>query len=114
MSDAAFGMKISGLTILRAAAMGRKRHSEDSAADCESARIELNEFLSGLSHRELLELMAVMSVGRGDPGSDNFQALVDNIHLTAPRIVEYLLDKPHLAGDLEKGMKKLGLQSPTF
>jgi hypothetical protein len=102
-------MKITNPTILKAADIARKRQSDDPAADHESSRIELKSFLSGLSHQELLELMAVMSVGRGDPGSDNFQTLVNNIHLTAPRIVEYLLGKPHLAGDLEKGMRKLGI-----
>jgi hypothetical protein len=104
-------MVIAEHAILKAAALARKGRSEDTAEDRESARIELNAFLRGLSHQELVELMAVMSVGRGDPGSDDFQTLVDNINLTAPRIVEYLLDKPHLAGDLEKGMRKL---NPAF
>jgi hypothetical protein len=104
-------MKISEPTVREVAALARKGHPEHSAEDRESARIELNVFLTGLSHQELLELMAVMSVGRGDPGSDNFQTLVDNIHLTAQRIVEYLMDKPHLAGDLEKGIRKL---NPAF
>jgi hypothetical protein len=107
-------MKIGEPTVRAAAAMARKLHSGDPAADPVSVRTELNAFLNGLSHQELLELMAVMSVGRGDPGSDNFQTLVDNIHLTAPRIAEYLLDKPHLAGDLEKGMSKLGFGDPAF
>jgi hypothetical protein len=107
-------MKIRASTILEAAAMARKGQAEGQAADFESVRLELNAFLSGLSHQELIELMAVMSVGRGDPGSDNFRTLVDNIHMSAPRIVEYLLDKPHLAGDLEKGMAKLGIERTAF
>jgi hypothetical protein len=46
-------------------------------------RNQLKAFLGGLSHQELIELMAVMSVGRGDPGSGDLQTIVNNIHLTA-------------------------------
>ena len=82
--------------------------SEEIAENRDKIRNQLAMFLGGLSHQELIELMAVMSVGRGDPGSDNFQTLVNNIHLTAARIVDYLLEKPYLGEDLEKGMRKLG------
>jgi hypothetical protein len=102
-------MNIDKKAILKVISMVNQWHSEETADQCDSNRNQLKEFLSGLPHQELIELMAVMSVGRGDPGSDNFQSLVNNIHLNATRIVDYLMDKPCLGEDLEKGMRKLGL-----
>ena len=87
--------------------LAKEWRSGQSDADPDPARVALKTFLKGLSHQELIELMAVMSMGRGDPGSDNFQTLVNNIHLTAARIVDYLMEKPYLGEDLEKGMRKL-------
>ena len=75
----------------------------------DSSGESLRTFLGGLSHLEAIELMAMMSVGRGDPGTDNFQTLVNNIHSSHKHIVDYLTDKRYLAEYLEKGMKKLGL-----
>jgi hypothetical protein len=102
-------MKIQTKTIFGVISIAQESPLEATETDGESIRNRLKAFLGGLSHQELIELMAVMSVGRGDPGSDNFQALVDNIHLAAARIVEYLSEKPHLAEDIEKGMRKLGI-----
>jgi hypothetical protein len=100
-------MDIKKKAILSVISMTRHWNSGEVADQHDSNRNQLKMFLSGLSHQELIELMAVMSVGRGDPGSGDFQTLVDNIHLNAARIVDYLMDKPHLAEDLEKGMRKL-------
>jgi len=103
-------MRLGGDTIRKTVRLAAERHGNRSTGNSKADGTTLEAWLRGLTHQELTELMAVMSVGRGDPGSDRFQTLVDNIHLTAGRIVEYLMDKPHLAGDLEKGMRKLGLK----
>ncbi len=102
-------MRIQKETLLNAIRLTEEWRSRSTGTASHTGRIALKSFFSVLSHQELIELMAVMSVGRGDPGSDNFQTLVNNIHMTADRIVAYLLEKPHLAEDLRKGMAILGL-----
>jgi hypothetical protein len=102
-------MRLRKDTVQKTVLLAGQWRSDQSDADTHTAGIALATFLNGLSHQELIELMAVMSVGRGDPGSDNFQTLVNNIHLTAARIVDYLMEKPYLGEDLEKGMGKVGL-----
>jgi hypothetical protein len=102
-------MRIRKETILRTVRLAEEWRSRSTGDASHTSRIALQSFLLGLPHQELIVLMAMMSVGRGDPGSDDFPTLVNNIHMTAERIVAYLLEKPHLADDLEKGMRKVGL-----
>jgi len=102
-------MRLRKDTIRKTVLLAVQRCFGQSDADPDPARVALKTFLTGLSHQELIELMAVMSMGRGDPGSGNFQTLVNNINLTAARIVDYLMEKPYLGEDLKKGMGKLGL-----
>jgi hypothetical protein len=100
-------MKIQKDHIKKAAQLAREWQPLENGKEPHPGHAALESFLAGLSHQELIELMAVMSVGRGDPGSDNFQTLVNNINLTPDRIVAYLLEKTYLAEDLEKGLRKL-------
>jgi hypothetical protein len=102
-------MRIQGETVLKTIQLAGERRIGQMGMDPGAGGTTLRAFLGGLSHQELIELMAVMSVGRGDPGTDDFQTLVNNIHLSAARIVDYLMEKPYLGQDLEKGMGKLGL-----
>lgn len=101
-------MRIQKEILLNVIRLTEEWRSRSIGTASHTGRIALKSFLSGLSHQELIELMALMGVGRGDPGSDNFQTLVDNIHLNADRIVAYLLEKPNLAEDLRRGTAKLG------
>jgi hypothetical protein len=70
-------------------------------------------FLSGLSHQETVELVAMISVGRGDPGSDRFEFILGNIYMTKERAIDYLLGKQHLGEYLEKALKKLKMDETT-
>ena len=51
----------------------------------------------------------MISVGRGDPGSDRFEFILGNIYMTKEKAVRYLLEKQHLAEYLKKAMVKLGM-----
>lgn len=95
-------MKIQKDSIKKAAQLARERQPLENGKEPHPGHAALESFLGELSHQELIELMAVMSVGRGDPGSDNFQTLVNNIHLTPDRIIVYLIEKKYLAEDLKK------------
>jgi hypothetical protein len=70
---------------------------------------DLDAFLSGVPHQEIVELVAMISVGRGDPGSDRFEFILGNIYMTKEKAVRYLLEKQHLAEYLKKAMVKLGM-----
>jgi hypothetical protein len=105
-------MRLKADTVREVIRLAGRPDAEGGASDSRGPAGPLAACLGGLSHEELIELMAVMSVGRGDPGSDDFQTLVNNIHLSAPRIVGYLTDKPYLGEDLEKGMAKIRFGDP--
>jgi hypothetical protein len=70
---------------------------------------ELEAFLSSVPHQEIVELVAMISVGRGDPGSDRFEFILGNIYMTKEKAVRYLVEKDHLAEYLKKAMTKLDM-----
>lgn len=72
---------------------------------------QLEAALSGMPHHEIVELVAMISVGRGDPGSDRFEFILGNIYMTKEKAIRYLLEKQHLAEYLKKAMIKLGMET---
>jgi hypothetical protein len=79
----------------------------DGSATPSDSDADLESFLGGVPHQEIVELVAMISVGRGDPGSDRFEFILGNIYMT--KAVRYLLEKQHLAEYLKKAMVKLGM-----
>ncbi len=71
----------------------------------------LEAALAGMPHHEIVELVAMISVGRGDPGSDRFEFILGNIYMTKEKAIRYLMDKQHLAEYLSKAMIKLGMET---
>ena len=71
----------------------------------------LEAALAGMPHHEIVELVAMISVGRGDPGSDRFEFILGNIYMTKEKAIRYLLEKQHLAEYLKKAMIKLGMEA---
>ncbi len=103
-------MMVEKETILRVIRSAREAQAEPEGAH--PGRPDdppLGAVLDGLSHQELVELVALISVGRGDPGSERFEFILGNIYMTRERAIAYLLEKQHLAEYLEKAMRKLGM-----
>lgn len=73
--------------------------------------VQLETALAGMPHHEIVELVAMISVGRGDPGSDRFEFILGNIYMTKEKAIRYLLEKQHLAEYLRKAMVKLGMET---
>ena len=76
---------------------------------------EIRQFLDSLNEDELAELLALMWVGRGDYGVDDWQPAlnaVDDLRDRHP--VDYLLGTPLLADYLEEGLSQFGQSCEDF
>jgi hypothetical protein len=99
-------------SVIRLAKETAAEGPEPGAGIPDPLRSRLGLFLAGLSHQELVELVAMISVGRGDPGSDRFEFILGNIYMTKEHAIRYLLDKQYLAEYLDKAMIRLGMTPP--
>lgn len=86
---------------------------EDYADD--PTREELESFLNALNHDELAELQALMWVGRGDFGKEEWgEVLRDARALDPERTPGYLIGTPLLSDYLEEGLSALGYSCQDY
>ena len=76
---------------------------------------EIRQFLDALNEDELAELLALMWVGRGDYGIDDWQPALNAVDdLRDRHTVDYLLGTPLLADYLEEGLSQFGQSCEDF
>ncbi len=81
---------------------------EDYADD--PTYIELVEAIEGLNEDEMIELVALVWLGRGDYEAEEWdQALDAAREAHNERTADYLVGTPNLGDELEEGLAKLGL-----
>jgi Protein of unknown function (DUF3775) len=71
---------------------------------------ELVDALENLNEDELVEVMALVWMGRGDYEPEDWEdALAEARETRNERAVQYLVGTPNLADELEEGLSKLGI-----
>jgi len=71
---------------------------------------ELKEFLQGLNRDELMNLLALVWIGRGDYTADEWDEVMKEARsILDKKAPDYLLGIPMLADFLEEGLSALGL-----
>lgn len=84
-----------------------ERILEDYADD--ATYQELQEFLQTLSDDDVIELLALTWIGRGEYSSDEWTDVLKEIRdVREKHTVEYLLGTPLLADYLEEGLSQFG------
>jgi len=74
------------------------------------ARVELLAALEGLDDDEIVEILALVWLGRGDYDAGGWrEALAATREAHDARAVRYLLETPNLGDLLEQGLAELGL-----
>lgn len=91
---------------------------EDDAGDVlqdrgdDPAEAELTSWIDDLTDTQAAELVALMWLGRGDGGAEDFAALVEQARSRRiGKTSKYLLGEPMLADYLEEGLEALGINS---
>jgi hypothetical protein len=86
---------------------GMGRILEDYADD--PTLEELRSFLRAQSDDELKELLALVWIGRGDYGADEWQEVLNQVQdVREKHTVDYLIGTPLLADYLEEGLSQFG------
>ena len=86
---------------------GMGRILEDYADD--PTLEELRSFLRAQSDDDLKELLALVWVGRGDYGADEWQEVLGQVQdVREKHTVDYLIGTPLLADYLEEGLSQFG------
>jgi hypothetical protein len=86
---------------------GMGRILEDYADD--PTLEELRSFLRAQSDDDLKELLALVWVGRGDYGADEWQEVLNQVQdVREKHTVDYLIGTPLLADYLEEGLSQFG------
>ena len=81
---------------------------EDHADD--PILFELKSFLTAQSDDELRQLLALVWIGRGDFGADDWQEVLRQVRdVREKHTVDYLIGTPLLADFLEEGLAAFGL-----
>jgi len=93
-------------------ARGRQAHHHDGLAEEEArdpSALQIRRIIRELNQDEAAELVALMWIGRGDFGADEFPAAVAEARSrTDIKPVRYLLDRPMLGEWLEDGLEAIG------
>jgi len=78
-------------------------------------RSELSSFIRGLNVDEQVDLVALMWLGRGDGGIDNWRDLrAQALQAHNNRTATYLIGTPMLADYLEEAMDAFGVSAENF
>jgi len=73
---------------------------------------ELVSFIEGLNDDEKVNLVALMWVGRGTFGPDDWDEAINTARTEASTpTADYLMGSPHLADHLENGLDALGISA---
>jgi hypothetical protein len=76
---------------------------------------ELRSFLASQSDDELKELLALVWIGRGDYGADEWDDVMGEVRdVREKHTVDYLLGTPLLADYLEEGLSQFGQSCEGF
>lgn len=76
---------------------------------------ELKSFLSDLNQEEIVELIALAWMGRGDYTADDWESLVQEAQdIVDEKAPDYLIGMPLLADYLEEALSQLGLSCEDF
>jgi hypothetical protein len=76
---------------------------------------ELKEFLDAQDDDEIAELLALMWIGRGDYGAEDWAEVMAEIRDVRERhTIDYLLGTPLLGDFLEEGLAQFGLSCAAF
>jgi hypothetical protein len=76
---------------------------------------ELRSFLKAQSDDELRELLALVWIGRGDYGADDWDDVMSEVRdVREKHTVDYLLGTPLLADYLEEGLSQFGQSCEGF
>lgn len=96
---------------------GTEDEVREDRADYENdlAYQELKEFLTSLNEEEMVSLLALTWLGRGDYTKDDWESVIEEAReIRDDRAVSYLLGTPLLPDYLEEGLDALGFSCEDY